>query len=48
MIENLKKETIEMRDEIAGQENEWYDSGANKEIKKLFEEKVIDKNGNPL
>ena len=40
----MKKEIIEMRDEIAGLENEWYDSGANKEImNKLFEKKVTDK-----
>ena len=32
MIENLKKEIIEMRDEIVGLENEWYDSRVNKEI----------------
>ena len=49
MIENLKKEIIEMRDEIAGQENEWYDSRVNKEIlNKLFEKKVIDKDRNSL
>ena len=49
IIENMKKEIIEMRDEIAGLENEWYDSGANKEImNKLFEKKVTDKDGNTL